>query len=80
MSMCACEHTYTRICINPNHAADRGMSAEQNGVYKRFSLHIRFPAEPSATRMCDMSGSTAELIGSNVTIRYACCAYIHLRH
>lgn len=53
---------------------------QNNNVYKRFSLHIRFPAEPSANRMCEMSDSVAKLIGSNGTICYACGEVPGLTH
>lgn len=47
---------------------------QNNNVYKRFSLHIHFAAEPSAIKMCEMNGSMAKLIGSNVMICHACGA------
>lgn len=52
--------------------------AQNSNMNKKLSLHIRFPAEPSTMRMCQMNGFMAELIGSDVVIRHACYLALHL--
>lgn len=51
---------------------------QNNNMNKKLSLHIRFPAEPSTMRMCQMNGFMAELIGSDVVICHACYLELHI--
>ncbi len=76
MNTCACEHTYKSTLFMLQIEA----CLQNNNAHKRFSLHIRLPAEPSDIRMCEMSGSMAKLIGSSVTISNACGAVPGLTH
>lgn len=79
-AVCTCAHvnthTHTYIHLSGSWCGKR----QNDNIYKRFSLHIHFPAEPSAITVCEMSGSMAKLIGSNGTICYACGAVPGLTH
>lgn len=69
-----CAHVntlFTHINLSP---------LQNNNTYKRFSLHIHFPAEPSAIRMLRWAAPWLKLIWSNVTIFHACGAVPGLTH
>lgn len=78
MNTCAYEQAYTHVYKYVPFVSQIEACLQNSNVYKRWN--IRFPAEPSAIKMCEMSGSMAKLIGSNVTICYACGAVPGLTH
>jgi len=51
---------------------------QNNKCYEKLNSHVRFPAEPSTIRMCEVSGFMAELMRPNMVICHACNAVPHL--